>query len=89
MKATILILSLGSALLFANCASVQNASVSDYNGDGVISRAEAAQYHRQKDIEDRNVYTESNKRRNAVNTVNDARDAAWSARDLKNIIRHW
>ncbi len=40
MKATILILSLGSALLLANCASVQNASVSDYNGDGVISRAE-------------------------------------------------
>ncbi len=89
MKTTTLLISLGTTLFVASCASVQNASVSDYNGDGVISRAEAAQYHRQKDIEDRNVYTESNKRRNAVNTVRDARDAAWSARDLKNAIRYW
>ncbi|WP_435892825.1 hypothetical protein [Oceaniferula spumae] len=78
-----------SALTLSNCASVQSAAVADYNRDGVISRAEASQYHRQKDIEDRNVYTESVKRRNVTNTVRDARDTAWAARDLRNTIRYW
>jgi hypothetical protein len=78
-----------AALTLSNCASVQSAAVADYNGDGVVSRAEAAQYHRQKDIEDRNVYTESNKRRNAVNTVRDVRDVGWAARSIRNTARYW
>jgi len=77
------------ALTLSNCASVQSAAVADYNHDGVVSRAEAAQYHRQKDIEDRNVYTESNKRRNAVNTVRDVRDATWAAHSIRNTFRYW
>ena len=92
MKKNNIILALtgaAAALLLSNCASTQNASVADYNGDGVISQAEAAQYHRQKDIEDRNVYTESNKRRNATNTVRDVNDAAWHARSIKNTFKYW
>lgn len=83
------ITTIAAALVLSNCASTQTASVADYNGDGAISRAEAAQYHRQKDIEDRNVYTESVKRRNAYNTVRDVRDTAWAARSLRNTIRYW
>lgn len=79
---------LSSAFLHS-CASVSGAGVADYNKDGVISSAEASQYHRQKDIEDRNVYTESLKRRNATNTVRDTRDAASSARSVKNIFQNW
>ena len=79
-----------SPFVFSSCASsVSGAGVADYNRDGVISPAEAAQYHRQKDIEDRNVYTESNKRRNVTNTVKDTHDAARAAWNLKNILQNW
>ena len=72
MKFLLLIL---PAAALVSCASVQTASVADYNGDGVISNAEYVQFQKQKDIEDRNVYTESVKRRNATNTVRDATEA--------------
>lgn len=77
------------ALAFASCASMQNASVADYNGDGVISNAEAAQYHKQAGIQERNVYTESVKRRNAVNTTRDVRDSLWNARAISNTIKNF
>lgn len=84
MKALLLAL---PALLFASCASVQNASVADYNGDGVISDAEAKQYHKQASIQERNVYTESTKRRNAVNTTRDVRDGLGNVLQTRNILR--
>ncbi|MBK1834603.1 hypothetical protein [Roseibacillus ishigakijimensis] len=74
-------------LAFASCASVQNSSVADYNGDGVISDAEAKQYHKQAGIQERNVYTESVKRRNAVNTVGDVTETAGNVRMLKGILQ--
>lgn len=75
------------ALAFASCASMQNASVADYNGDGLVSDAEAKQYHKQAGVQERNVYTESVKRRNAVNTSRDVRDTLWNARSIQNTIR--
>ena len=90
MKKVYQIIALGAlGIGLHSCASVSGAGVADYNGDGYISDAEAAQYHRQKDVEDRNVYTESNKRRNATNTIRDTRDGAYYARDLKNIINNF
>jgi hypothetical protein len=68
---------------------MQNASVADYNGDGVISDAESRQYHKQASVQERNAYTESVKRRNAVNTTRDARDAASNARSFKNVLQNW
>ena len=78
-----------SPFFLSSCASTQNYGVADFNRDGVISNAEYLQYQKQKDIEDRNVYSESVKRRNATNTVRDARDAVGGVRDLRNIIRNF
>ena len=85
---TVLILG-GLSLALASCASTQNASVADYNGDGVISNAEYSQYNKRADIQDRNVYTESNKRRNTVNSVRDVRDSVGAVRDVRSILRNW
>ncbi|MGD1979419.1 MAG: hypothetical protein PVJ98_08505 [Akkermansiaceae bacterium] len=58
----------------SSCASFTTAQQqADYNGDGFVSAAENAQFQRQKNVEDRAVYSESVKRRNVVNTVGDAR----------------
>lgn len=86
MKALLLVI---PVIALASCASTQNASVADYNGDGVISNAEYQQYNKQKDIEDRNVYTESVKRRNAVNTTRDVRDSLWNARAISDTIKNF
>lgn len=66
-----------------SCASFQNHSVADYNGDGLISAAEESQYNRQRNIEDRNVYSESVKRRNVTNTARDVRDTVGAVRSTK------
>ncbi len=90
MKKQFLILPVIAALGLSSCASMQSANqVADYNGDGVISNAEYAQFQKQKNIEDRNVYSESVKRTNAVNTVRDVRDAAGAASSTVNIFRNF
>ena len=78
-----------TCLVSSNCASISGAGVADYNRDGVISQAEAAQYNRQKDVEDRNVFTESNKRENAVDTVRDLNSAARNMRSFKNVLQNF
>lgn len=80
MKALLL---LSAAALISSCASTYNAQqLADYNGDGFVSDAEYKQYQKQKNIEDRAVYSESVKRRNVTNTVRDANQAVWGARSL-------
>lgn len=74
-------------VLLANCASTQNASVADYNGDGLISDAERNQYYKQQGVQRENVYTESVKRRNAVNTTRDVRDGLGNVLGARNILR--
>ncbi|ESQ16256.1 MAG TPA: hypothetical protein DDY14_00595 [Chromatiaceae bacterium] len=59
----------------------------DYNGDGVISDAEFKQFNKQASVQERNVYTESVKRRGAVNTVRDVNETVWSARSILSGIR--
>jgi hypothetical protein len=74
--------------LFCSCASTQNAQqVADFDGDGYISDAEKKQFDKQASVQERNVYTESTKRRNATNTVRDANQAVWGARSLLEGIR--
>ena len=74
----------------SNCASMQSANqVADYNRDGLVSDAEYKQYMKQKNVEDRNVYSESTKRRNAVNTVRDVRDTVGAARSASWMLRNW
>lgn len=73
----------------ASCASVQNASVADYNGDGVISDAEARQYQKQASVQERNVFTESVKRRNAVNTTRDVRQGIGDILGTRNLLRNF
>ena len=68
-----------------SCSSFQNASVADYNGDGVVSDAESKQYHKQASVQERNVYTESVKRRNAVNTTGDALEGVRNISRLRGI----
>lgn len=91
MKTKLLILSsVALCAMLSSCASLQSANqVADYNGDGVISNAEYAQFQKQKNIEDRNVYSESVKRENAVNTVRDVRDATGAASSTVNIFRNF
>lgn len=84
MKKLLLIL---PVIALASCASTQNASVADYNGDGVISDAEAKQYHKQAGVQERNVYTESVKRRNAVNTARDVRQGIGNVLGARNLLR--
>lgn len=74
--------------LLAGCAATMNAQqVSDYNGDGVISDAEFKQFNKQAAVQERNVYTESTKRRGAVNTVHDVNETVWTARSILSGIR--
>lgn len=79
-----------AAASLSSCASLQSATdVSDYNGDGVVSNAEYAQFQKRKNVEDRNVYSESVKRKNATNTVRDVRDGLWDARSATRILKNW
>lgn len=68
---------------------MQNASVADYNGDGVISDAEARQYQKQASVQERNVFTESVKRRNAVNTTRDVRQGIGDILGTRNLLRNF
>lgn len=80
----------GFAMMLSNCASFQSANqVADYNGDGVVSNAEYVQFNKQKNVEDRNVYSESVKRRNVVNTVGDVNDTIWNARSAVWGLKHF
>jgi hypothetical protein len=74
-------------MLLANCASMQNASVADYNGDGLVSDAERNQYYKQQGVQRENVYTESVKRRNAVNTTRDVRQGLGNVLGARNLLR--
>ncbi|GHC41257.1 hypothetical protein [Roseibacillus persicicus] len=80
MKKLLLIVPIAA---LASCSSVQNASVADLNGDGVISDAEFKQSGKQNYVQRDNVRTESMKRQNAVDTVTDASRAVWGVRSLK------
>lgn len=72
----------------SSCSSFSNAQqLADYDRDGVVSAAENAQFQRQKNVEDRAVYSESTKRRNVTNTVRDAADTVQGARRLQNLIK--
>lgn len=76
------------ALLATSCSSTQNAQqVADYDGDGFISDAEYKQFQKQKNVEDRNVYSESVKRRNVSNTVDDINRSVWGTRSILDGIR--
>ena len=86
MKALLLAI---PTIALASCASMQTYEVADYNRDGLVSNAEYQQYNKQKDIEDRNVYSESVKRRNAVNTTRDVRDSLWNARAIMNTLENF
>lgn len=70
----------------ASCTSMQNASVADLNGDGVISDAEFKQSGKQNYIQQDNVRTESMKRNNAVNTVGDVRRGLGNVLGIKNVL---
>ena len=74
-------------LTLASCASFTNAQQqADYNRDGFVSSAENAQFQRQKNVEDRAVYSESVKRRNVTNTVRDAADAVSQGKRIQNLL---
>ena len=74
-------------LAFASCATMQTAGVADFNGDGLISDAESKQYHKQASIQERNVYTESAKRRNAVNTMGDINEGLFNLHLTRGLLR--
>jgi hypothetical protein len=59
----------------------------DYNGDGAISDAEYKQFNKQAGVQERNTYTESVKRRGAVNTVHDVNETVWTVRSILSGIR--
>ena len=86
MKTLLLVI---PALAFASCASMQTAGVADFNRDGVISDAESKQYHKQAAVQERNVYTESTKRRNVVNTMGDINEGLYNAHLTRALIRAW
>lgn len=70
-------------LALAGCASTMTAQqAADYNGDGVVSDAEYKQFNKQAAVQERNAYTESVKRRNAVNTAHDVNEAVWTTRSI-------
>ena len=78
-----LLLAAPLAGMLAGCASTMTAQQSaDYDGDGYISDAEYKQFQKQKNVEDRAVYSESVKRRNAANTVRDVNDVVWGTRSI-------
>ncbi|MDP0490607.1 MAG: hypothetical protein Q7Q71_06120 [Verrucomicrobiota bacterium JB023] len=87
MKNTRYLLALACLFTLANCASTQTAAVADYNGDGLISDAETKQYYKQQNVQRENVYTESVKRRNAVNTTRDVREGLGNVLGARNILR--
>jgi hypothetical protein len=79
---------LSLALLLTGCAATMSAQqAADYDGDGAISDAEYKQYNKQANVQERNVYTESVKRRGAVNTVHDVNEVVWTARSILSGIR--
>ena len=78
------------ALTFAlgGCAATMSPQqVADYDGDGAISDAEYKQYNKQAAVQERTTYTESVKRRGAVNTVNDVNEVVWTARSILSGLR--
>jgi hypothetical protein len=77
-----------SAILLIGCAATMNAQqAADYNGDGVVSDAEFKQFNKQASVQERNVYTESVKRRGAVYSVRDFNETVWTARSILSGIR--
>lgn len=70
----------------ASCSSMQNASVADLNGDGLISDAEFKQSGKQNYIQQDNIRTESMRRSNAVNTVGDVRQGIGNVLGVKNLL---
>lgn len=87
MKALLVLLPI-AALGLSSCASFSNAQQqADYNNDGFVSAAESQQFHRQKNVEDRAVYSESVKRRNVTNTARDARDGLGAVKDIQRIFK--
>ncbi|MBV5273791.1 MAG: hypothetical protein JZU52_09140 [Lamprocystis purpurea] len=79
---------LPAALALTGCAATMNAQqVSDYNGDGVVSDAEFKQFNKQAAVQERNVHTETVKRRGAVNTVHDVNETVWTARSILSGLR--
>ena len=87
MKKHLIILSAIAVTGFSGCASVQTASVADYNRDGVISDAEHRQYQKQKSVEASNVTVERMKRENAVDTVRDVNSTLWNVHGIRNAVR--
>lgn len=84
MKSLVLLL---PVMALSSCSSFTTARhQADYDRDGFISPAENAQYQRQKNVEDRAVYSESVKRRNVTNTVRDAADTLHGARRAQRLI---
>lgn len=81
------LLMLTPLLALASCSSVQNASVADLNGDGVISDAEFKQSGKQNYIQRDNVATESVKRQNAVDTLGDVRQSVGNVLGTRNLLR--
>lgn len=75
-------------IMLGGCAATMSAQqAADYNGDGVISDAEYKQFNKQAGVQERNVYTESVKRRGAVNTFRDVNETIWTARSILSGIR--
>ena len=83
MKKLILIAPLA---VLASCSSIQNASVADLDGDGVISDAEFKQSGKQNYIQRDNVATESIKRENAVDTLGDVRRSVGNVLGTRNLL---
>jgi hypothetical protein len=79
---------LPATLALTGCTATMNAQqVSDYDGDGVVSDAEYKQFNKQAAVQERNVHTESVKRRGAVNTVSDVNETVWTARSILSGLR--
>jgi len=85
MKSLLILL---PVIALSSCSSFTTAQQqADYNRDGFVSPAENAQYQRQKNVEDRAVYSESVKRRNVTNTVRDAADTLQGARRAQRLFK--
>lgn len=66
---------------------MQNESVADLNGDGVISDAEFKQSGKKNFVQRDNVFTERAKRDNAVDTVGDVRRTVGNVLGTRNLLR--